>query len=175
MTTMTNFGFGPASQNERIVFGARRPGYPRDPVQDWLAFMKGKEIRRVCCLLSQERLDCYDDLLGTYRRAFGAENVCWAPVEDFHLADADTLTGKILPFLLEADREQERVVVHCAGGLGRTGHVLAAWLVCGRGFSVEEALSAVTQMGRNPWEAIEWGNATEEELHALLRRCTPSL
>lgn len=168
---MTDFRFGPASPDERMVFGARRPGHTRSQVQDWLAFMKGSGIQRVCCLLSQEQLDAYDNLLEAYRQAFGEERVCWAPIEDFHLADSDTLTGKILPFLLDADRAQERVVVHCAGGLGRTGHVLAAWLVCGRGFSVEEALAEVRKMGREPREAVECGKATEDELHALLRAC----
>lgn len=43
--------------------------------------------------------------------------------------DFEALTGKILPFLLEADKQSEKVVVHCSGGVGRTGLVLAAWLV----------------------------------------------
>ena len=92
MTLATDFGFAPASRNERIVFGAQRPGYPfrsvtEDQVQHWLAFMKDNGIQRVCCLLSRKQLDCYDDLLGAYCQAFGAEKVCWAPIDDFHLAD----------------------------------------------------------------------------------------
>jgi protein-tyrosine phosphatase len=170
---MNRFRFAPASQSERIVFGARRPGYPTEQVQDWLAFMSDNGIQRVCCLLSREQLDDYAGLLETYRQALGAEKVCWAPIQDFHLADAEILTERILPFLRDADRKGERVVVHCAGGLGRTGHVLAAWLVCGRGFSVEEAIAAVEQMCREPREAVACGNATEEELHALLRKCRP--
>ena len=61
--------------------------------------------------------------------------------------------------------------MHCAGGRGRTGHVLAAWLVFGRGFSIDEAVAAVKEMGRNPFEAVEAGNATVAQLHGLLQTC----
>ncbi|WP_236738912.1 protein-tyrosine phosphatase family protein [Chroogloeocystis siderophila] len=49
------------------------------------------------------------------------------------------MTQKILPFVRTANKQDEKVVVHCAGGVGRTGHVLAAWLVSGRGFSNKDA------------------------------------
>ncbi|MEW6495955.1 MAG: protein phosphatase, partial [Cyanobacteriota bacterium] len=46
-----------------------------------------------------------------------------------------------------------KVVVHCSGGIGRTGHVLAAWLASARGFSNNAAIAAVRKTGRNPYEA----------------------
>jgi hypothetical protein len=49
--------------------------------------------------------------------------------------------------------------------------VLAAWLVFGRGFSIEDAVTAVTAMGRNPREAVDWGNAKPEDLYVLLEAC----
>ncbi|OWY65510.1 protein phosphatase [cyanobacterium TDX16] len=146
------YKFAPASKQEAIVFGSARPGYSEAKVRDWLEYMKGQEIKRVCCLLPQKQLAPYSDLLGTYAQEFGTQRVCWTPIEDFTLADSDLLNGKILPFLLEADRQGEKVVVHCSGGVGRTGHVLAAWLVRGRGFSNQAAIKAVRQMGRNPYE-----------------------
>ncbi|MEK0178332.1 hypothetical protein [Microcoleus anatoxicus] len=48
---------------------------------------------------------------------------------DFELVDRDILLDRILPFLASANSRGERVVFHCAGGIGRTGQVLAAWLV----------------------------------------------
>lgn len=58
--------------------------------------------------------------------------------------------------------------MHCSGGLGRTGHILAAWLAHGRGFSPAAALAAVTGMHRAPYEAVEAGYATQGELLELL-------
>ena len=66
---------------------------------------------------------------------------------------------------------QELVIVHCSGGSGRTGHVLAAWLVGGRGYGIPEALGAVWEMGRNPWEAVEHKHAIQEDLRLLLEAC----
>lgn len=124
--------FGPASEDETIVFGACRPGYSshhvgQDFVDEWIDFMLAKGIQRVVCLLPPGQLDYYDDLLAAYRKAFGSDKVLWAPIEDFHLADRTTLVHEILPFLSDAEMHHESTVVHCSGGIGRTGHVLAAW------------------------------------------------
>lgn len=172
--------FAPASELEHIVFGAERPGYnskhvDEDEVRKWIISVKRRNITRVCCLLTPDQLSYYAmDLLETYRSAFGHENVCSAPVEDYRLCSEVTLKETILPFLRESDVKQRRVVVHCSGGIGRTGHVLAAWLVCGRGFSVEDALWTVKRMGRNPFEAVEMHNATHAALSALLESCRPT-
>ncbi|WP_243146754.1 hypothetical protein [Scytonema sp. UIC 10036] len=66
----------------------------------------------------------------------------------------------------------------CSGGVGHTGHVLAAWLVAGRGFSnssaiaaskktgknLDEAVIAAPFKGRNPWKVAA-------ELNTLLDEC----
>ncbi len=148
------YRFAPASEEEKIVFGASRPGYSHQEIYHWIDFMQQQNIQRVCCLLADEQLQYYSNLLGTYEQEFGSQHVCWGAIADFQLADIDTLTKKILPFLIEADKLKEKVVVHCAGGIGRTGHVLAAWLVCGRGFSNQDAIAAVKRTGRNPHEAV---------------------
>jgi protein-tyrosine phosphatase len=137
-----------------IVFGSARPGSADEQVSQWIEFMHDRNIQRVCCLLTKKQLTRYGDLLGNYRQAFGNERVCWAPIEDFSLATPELLIDRILPFLAIADRQQEKVIVHCSGGIGRTGHILAAWLVAGRRFSRESAISAVRQTGRNPYEAV---------------------
>jgi protein-tyrosine phosphatase len=172
------YKFAAAWENEPIVFGASRPGYFNNQTHDWVEFMKRQGIQRVCCLLWDNQLAHYSDLLGTYQQEFGNHHVCWAPIEDFHLSDLETLTTKILPFLAEADKQAEKVVVHCSGGIGRTGHVLAAWLVSGRGLSNKAAIAAVMRTGRNPYEAaiaaaMGGRNPLKAvgDLHRLLNEC----
>ena len=145
--------FAAASENELIVFGAARPGYRDAEIARWIEFMQGHNIKQVCCLLAQTQLIRYCDLLGTYRKIFGCDRVCWAPIADFELVEGDILIDRILPFLESANSKGERVVVHCSGGIGRTGQVLAAWLVGGRGLSNKQAIAAVKKTGRNPYEA----------------------
>jgi protein-tyrosine phosphatase len=148
------YHFAPASAEERIVFGAARPGYTDTQVNDWIVFMQRRGIQRVCCLLESTQLNRYSDLLGTYRKAFGSDRLCWTPIPDFSLIDPERLVQQVLPFLATANQLQEKVVVHCSGGVGRTGHILVAWLVAGRGFSRKAAIVAVCKTGRNPHEAI---------------------
>lgn len=168
--------FGPACTEERLVFGAQMPGYgarsiPESVVKRWISFMKNRGMKRVCCLLPPSQLAYYMvDLLGMYQREFGDARVLGTPIEDYHLCSA-TMLRRILLFLTEACLGGEQVVVHCAGGRGRTGFVHTAWLVHGRGFSVEQALEAVKKMERNPCEAVERGNASAGEFYALLRSC----
>jgi len=135
--------FAAASENELIVFGAARPGYGDAEIARWIDIMQGHNIKQVCCLLAQTQLIRYSELLGTYRKIFGCDRVCWAPIADFELVEGDILIDRILPFLASANSKGERVVVHCSGGIGRTGQVVAAWLVSGRGFSDKQAIAAV--------------------------------
>ncbi|MBN1264173.1 MAG: dual specificity protein phosphatase family protein [Anaerolineales bacterium] len=174
---ITPNNFGPASAEELIVFGAARPAFGSPEITeadavDWLAFMQGQKIQRICCLLGENQLKEYGlDLPHFYRQVLGADRVSWFPVPDGELASVEQLKGNILPFLDQAVKAGERVVVHCAAGMGRTGLVLAAWLVHHRGLQPEEALWQVRQMGRNPTEVVEWGKATMGDILALLQAC----
>jgi protein-tyrosine phosphatase len=175
------FKFAPASPEESIVFGAAKPSSTQ--VSEWIQFMQSQDIQRVCCLLPESQLAPYPDLLETYRDTFGSDRntepcLCWAPLADFEIADRATLIEQILPFLAAADDQSKRVVVHCAGGIGRTGQVLAAWLVYRRGYTNRGAIEAVRRSGRNPYEAVAaallrgrnpWRVA--EALNVLLDEC----
>lgn len=136
------------------MFGSARPGYRNEQVNEWIEFMQHQNIKRVCCLLPESQLTRYSNLLDVYRQTFGLNQVCWTPSEDFHFATPDILIHQILPFLAVANQSNEKVIVHCSGGVGRTGHVLAAWLVAGRGLSNKAAIAAVKQTGKNPYEAV---------------------
>jgi protein-tyrosine phosphatase len=167
---MDRFKFGPAGIGEPTTYGACRPGKTQQEIAEWIAFMQEHGVARVCCVIPEEYLSEESvDLLASYRQAFGEDNVLHAPIADFSLCDEATMGGRILPFLREADRRGVRAVVHCWAGMGRTGHVLAAWLARGRGMPPDEALREVVAMGRNPYESIEYGGVTLEQLYRLLR------
>ncbi|MBW4611233.1 MAG: dual specificity protein phosphatase family protein [Hassallia sp. WJT32-NPBG1] len=172
------YKFAAAWKSEPIVFGSARPGYSSEKVNQWIELMQSQDIKRVCCLLPHTQLTRYSDLLEVYRQTFGLDRVYWAPIEDFQFADKKTLIQQILPFLAVANQQSEKVVVHCSGGVGRTGHVLAAWLVSGRGMSNTAAIAAVKRTGKNPYEAaiaavLKGRNPWKviAELNALLDDC----
>ncbi len=175
MTEAQEFNFGPAALEEQIVFGACRPGDGDSRrlerigahVPRWITFMKSQGIERVVCLLPDA-----DPMLDSYRKAFGPQHVLHEPVVDYTLPSGAQLET-ILSFLRDADRSGNRVVVHCAGGVGRTGVVLTAWLIAGRGLRREEAVAAVKGAGaqRNPHEAALAGGATTSAIEALLDGC----
>lgn len=122
-------------------------------------------------MLTEEQLNYYSNLseglISKYLEAFGRENVLHVPIDDFKLIDKKSLS-QILSFLKNSDRDKQPVLVHCSGGLGRTGQVLAAWLVFKYELTPDEAVKEVLKQGRNPLEAIEEGQATLEELNSLL-------
>lgn len=154
---MKRFDFASTSPTEDIVYGASRPGYPassptESEIGEWIAFMQAEGIERVCCLLDEE-LALYDDLLGRYRAEFGVDRVCHAPIPDYSVVSRRQFHDGIFPFLKSAVKDSEKVVVHCAAGMGRTGHVLALWLIPGRDYGVEEAVRTVQESGRDPLEA----------------------
>ena len=170
----SNFHFGPARSGEVTAYGARAPDASLTSIFEWADFMRAQGITRVCCLLDAGQLAGFPvNLEGEYKRLFDATCVLMEPIADHHLCSPQTLRGNILPFLRTADTGGERAVIHCWGGNGRTGHVLAAWLVAARGLSPMEAIEAVEATGRLPREAVLAGNATLDELIELLASCDP--
>ena len=168
--------FGPATDSDVAVFGAARPGYRSrsvapQVVADWLNGIAENGIERICCLLPPEQLAYYEsDLLAAYRDRLGPDNTLWVPITDYALASEGQIQ-EIVAFLDASGATKQRVVVHCSGGSGRTGHVLAAWACHSRGLDPEAAINAVrtaTGSNRNPTEAVS-GSVPIERLHDLLQ------
>ena len=165
--------FAPAALGEDFVFGACAPGWHSAAthdaaLDDWISFMRADDVERVCCLLPGRQLDAAGANLDRYRAAFGAENVCHAPSPDHDLLDVDLVTGTVLPFLVESRDAGQRVVVHGLAGLGRTGQVLAAWLVHNRDYGPDRAVATVREMGRDPADGVDAGSAAMDDLRTLL-------
>lgn len=173
MPTVNAHRFAPAAPDEKYVYGSCMPGWHSAAghaaaIEDWVGSMQEAGIERVCCLLPGRQLAESGANLDRYADAFGAENVLHAPVPDHHLLPETLVVEEILPFLAEACIEEEPVVVHCLAGIGRTGQVLAAWLVYNRDYGPEAAIETVQENGRDPTDAVRAGNATEDELYELL-------
>jgi hypothetical protein len=165
--------FAPATSNEEYVYGSCAPGWHTaaahgDAIDDWITHMQAHDVERICCLLPGTQLDEAGANVGRYREAFGASSVRHVPVPDHRLLPEDRFHDEILPFLVDACENEERVVVHCLAGIGRTGQVLAAWLVYHYDYGPDRAIETVQEMGRDPEDAVKSGNATEEELSGLL-------
>lgn len=165
--------FSPAAPGEEYVYGSCTPGWHtvsdnETAVTQWLSFVQSQGIERVCCLLAGSSSELQDSALGHYYETFGPANVCHAPTVDSQLIERERLVETILPFLQESVEQESPVVVHCLSGVGRTGQVLAAWLVAARGYHSEEAIETVRELGRDPLAVVERENASEEELFDLL-------
>ena len=91
----------------------------------------------------------------------------WAPTADRQLPTGEAVRH-ILYFLRDATLKSEKSVVHCSAGLGRTGLVLAAWLVYHHNLTERKAIRTVEEQNRSPREAVLYGSAKENELMTVL-------
>ncbi len=167
------YRFAPAAPHETCVFGASAPGWHSDgdhrtAVARWVAFMRDQHIDRVCYLLSIPPSEIGESGFELYAEAFGDENVRHVPFADRRLVDPGRVRSEIIPFLADSAEADERVVVHGLSGLGRTGQVLAAWLVSYHGYRPHEAVDTVMEMGRDPSVPVDFGAATRHELLDVL-------
>jgi atypical dual specificity phosphatase len=82
------------------------------------------------------------------------------PVEDFHAPTVDQL-DRCVSAIRRARDQGLGVAVHCAAGLGRTGTVLAAYLV-GQGFTPRAAIARVREMRPGSVETEDQERIVEE-------------
>lgn len=138
----TPFNFGPATlRSDNCLYTAERPGNPpgkTDPislqdVEEWIAYIQKQGITRVTVLLDENELNNYlpHDLLQLYTQS-GLE------CERLGMSSPQA-ARRMMARLQETCDMNEKMVVHCTGGVGRCGRVAAAWLVHRYDLTYEEA------------------------------------
>ncbi|NJE10816.1 dual specificity protein phosphatase family protein [Thermococcus sp. MAR1] len=93
--------------------------------------------------------------------------VLHSPVRDFSAPDLGQLL-EILRWIEARVAEGKKVLIHCMGGLGRSGTVAVAWLMYSKGLPLREALRRVRSLRPGAVE-VEEQMGVLKELERLLR------
>ncbi|ASJ00433.1 protein-tyrosine phosphatase family protein [Thermococcus gorgonarius] len=80
--------------------------------------------------------------------------VLHSPIPDFTAPSLEQLL-EILRWIDARVHEGKRVLIHCMGGLGRSGTVAVAWLIYSKGLPLREALRRVRSLRPGAVETYE--------------------
>ncbi len=118
-------------------------------------------VTRLVCLVPLDEVAAKSP---RYAQALASDELPWPvdlfPIENEHRPRELEPFARFVLELTEALREGERLLLHCAAGVGRTGTVAACVLVA-LGLGLEEALDTVRRAGSFPEtaeqrEVIAW-------------------
>ncbi|ASJ09665.1 protein tyrosine phosphatase [Thermococcus siculi] len=93
--------------------------------------------------------------------------VLHSPIEDFTAPTLNQLL-EILEWIERRVGEGKKVLIHCLGGLGRSGTIATAWLMYSKGLRLQEALRRVRSIRPGSVETYEQMEVLKE-LEKLLR------
>jgi atypical dual specificity phosphatase len=110
-------------------------GYPASRSQ--LEWLRSKGIKTILTLTE-------NSLPGQWLEGLALE-VHHIPLRDHQAPDAVSL-GEAATFVRDKVKEGKTTLVHCLAGEGRTGCVLAAYLIKDRGISADEAIKTLRRI-----------------------------
>lgn len=113
--------------------GSSRPGAHSASIASDLAALRGRGIQSVLTLTETP-------VLAHELEAAGLDSL-HLPVDDFHAPTTQQML-RALAFIDASLAENMPVVVHCLAGQGRTGTILAAWLLRS-GLSADDAIADI--------------------------------
>lgn len=103
------------------------------PAESDLQALKDKEVKAIVCLLED------GTICESYEKN-GFENL-WLPIKDEHAPTAEQVET-LVKFIDEQNEKGNLVALHCKGGRGRTGTMIASYLIS-KGSSFDEATSEI--------------------------------
>ncbi|OHD10454.1 MAG: hypothetical protein A2Y41_10995 [Spirochaetes bacterium GWB1_36_13] len=111
-------------------------------IYDDLEVLKENQITHIVCLLTEDEMVRFGvpDLKKQYAEK-GFE-VYYFPILDQGITEK-VLTHSLFDWIENALENKKNILIHCVGGLGRSGMIAAAFLKNRFGFSPEEAISTV--------------------------------
>lgn len=119
----------------------------RDLYED-LAALNSQKVESIICLLTDYEFELYGvpNLLDAYQKA--GFTVLHSPIVDQSVPSFAQI-DQILNYIDSQLSNNKHLLIHCVGGLGRSGTIAACYLIGREGFSVEQALQTV-RSSRSP-------------------------
>ena len=122
----------------------------REPLGDFIAAVTAKQIQHIVCLVSDDEIARKSP---GYLAAIGQNRIpglLWRfPIPDYGIPEDAEELDRLLDKIRALLEQGESVVIHCAGGHGRTGMV-AILLLARMGVELSEAVRRVRSAGSGP-------------------------
>lgn len=120
------------------------------PLTDFVSAAQDVRITRLVCLVDPEHIASNSpDYAQARSDNFGFLTLVDFPIADYGVPENPAAFEAFVMDLAEQLRQGERLVIHCAAGIGRTG-LAAVMTLRALGLDAQDALAAVRDAGSEP-------------------------